>query len=90
MAKRRKTREQKKLSDLRHTFTHQIVTNTFETRPSSTQISPKVIAVATSNYPYLVKDLSKTFILTASIIGLQILLFISLKTHLIKIPGISY
>ncbi len=91
MAKKRKTREQKKLADLRHTFTHQAILNTFETKPVFPKISEKKPVIATySVYPYLVKDLTKTFVLTASIIGVQILLFISLKTHLLKIPGISY
>lgn len=91
MAKKRKTREEKKLADLRHTFTHQNTLNTLETKPLFTKIETKKPTVATySNYPYLAKDLTKTFILSASIIGAQILLFISLKTHLIKIPGISY
>lgn len=91
MAKKRKTREQKQIADLRHNFIHQTVVNTFEARSSSTQIlEKKPVTVSYLSYPYLVKDLSKTFILTASIIGIQILLFISLKTHLIKIPGISY
>ncbi len=91
MAKKRKTREDKKLADLRHTFTHQNILNTLETKSSFTKISAKKPTITTySSYPYLAKDLTKTFILTASIIGVQILLFISLKTHLIKIPGISY
>jgi len=91
MAKKRKTREQKQIADLRHNFTHQIVTNTFEARPVFSKISEKKpVTVTYSAYPYLAKDLTKTFLLTASIIGVQILLFISLKTHLLKIPGISY
>lgn len=91
MAKKRKTREEKKLADLRHTFTHQTTLNTLETKPLLTKIAIKKPAVTTySSYPYLAKDLTKTFVLTASIVGIQILLFISLKTHLIKIPGISY
>lgn len=91
MAKKRKTRQDKKLADLRHTFTHQNILNTLETKPSFTKIAIKKPTITTySSYPYLAKDLTKTFILTASIIGAQILLFISLKTHLLKIPGISY
>ncbi len=91
MAKKRKTREQKKLADLRHNFTHQEILNTLETKPAFTKIETKKPVVTTySSYPYLAKDLTKTFVLSASIIAIQILLFISLKIHLIKIPGISY
>ncbi|MBI2025993.1 MAG: hypothetical protein HYT06_01280, partial [Candidatus Levybacteria bacterium] len=88
MAKKRKTREQKKLADLRHTFIHQKILNVFETRPSSTQIlEKKPVATTYFSYPYLVLDLTKTFILTSSIIAIQVLLFVLLKTHILKIPG---
>ncbi|KKS10890.1 MAG: hypothetical protein UU67_C0093G0003 [Candidatus Daviesbacteria bacterium GW2011_GWB1_41_5] len=91
MAKKRKTREQKQIADLRHNFIHQTVVNTFEARPAFPKISEKKpVTTSYLAYPYLAKDLTKTFLLTASIIGVQILLFISLKTHIIKIPGISY
>jgi hypothetical protein len=90
MAKNRKTREQKKLADLRHQFKHQIVPDILEVRNPTIKIKP-VIAVQTDTaYPYLAKDLTMTLMLTATIIGVQAALFIFLKTHLITIPGLLY
>lgn len=41
-----------------------------------------------NTYPYLKHDLLKTAILTGFIVGLEILLFISMKNHIF--PGIQY
>ena len=97
MAKRRKTREQKKLADSRHNFAHSLVnTSNFEAKisfPSKTITeSPKIEKVQTpiSNYPFLIKDLSKTAILTLAILAFQVILFTLLKNHTFVIPGLSY
>lgn len=98
MAKKRKTREQKKLADLRHSFTHSLVEKpaTFEAK---IQLQPKDIVSSVQKsqptkivnaYPYLMKDLSKTATLTLSIIAVQIILFFLLTHHILKIPGLSY
>lgn len=93
MAKRRKTREQKKLADLRHIIQHKAINYTFDTSSPSVKneakSSPQVSA-STINYSYLIHDLTKTVTLTAVIIGAQIFLFLLLKTHFLKIPGITY
>ena len=96
MAKRRKTREQKKLADLRHNFTHSFVQNVhseanikLETKENA-NISKTQPATSLNEYPYLLKDLSKTGILTALILGFQIILFFLLKNHTLKIPGLIY
>lgn len=90
MAKKKKTRDQKKIADLRHNFKHQIVPNTFEVKLPSTKIETKKSDYGYNSYPYLVKDLTKTFTLTLTIIGIQILLFLFLKNHVITIPGLLY
>ena len=90
MAKNRKTREQKKLSDLRHNFKHQIVNNTFEVKTSSIKIETKTPSAIHTLYPYLIKDLTKTLTLTTAIIAVQIILFAILKNHLITIPNLIY
>lgn len=97
MAKKRKTREQKKLADLRHNFTHTLVKNTISeakirTSPKEKpQTSEKLASVTTLNeYPYLMKDLSKTTMLTAAMLSLQFLLFFLLKNNIINIPGLIY
>ena len=41
-------------------------------------------------YPFLLKDISKTGILTAVILASQLILFFLLKNHLFKLPGIIY
>ena len=97
MAKKRKTREQKKLADLRHTFTHSIVTHQL---PQANITLPRTVdlkivkqtptAVSTDVYAYVVKDLSKTAFLTAIILGIQIVLFFMLKNHIFTIPALSY
>jgi len=96
MAKKRKTREQKILADLRHNFKHNFISQAPLTEKIQPQIVPSIIApiagktVALSAYPYLVKDLTKTAILTLGIFVFQIILFTLLKNHVLIIPGISY
>jgi hypothetical protein len=97
MAKKRKTREQKKLADLRHNFTHSLENSTtFEAKyrlQPKTSVAPLVktkTPTSQSLYPYLAKDLTKTGLLTAGIVFFQITLFILLKNHILTIPGLSY
>lgn len=97
MAKRRKTREQKKLADLRHNFNHSFVNKvhseakiTLETIKSSKASTKSQTAISLNEYPFLIKDLSKTGILTLLILGFQIVLFFLLKNHTLKIPGLIY
>jgi len=97
MAKNRKTREQKKLADLRHTFNHVFVGQ--ETSAVKTQMQlgsaislsykPKA-SISTNQFPYLIRDLSKTGILTIAILAFQVILFILIRIHVLKIPGIVY
>jgi hypothetical protein len=97
MAKHRKTREQKKLADLRHSFRHILVSQTpsaakiqFQQKATislSNQANPRVLVSA---YPYLVKDLSKTGMLTLGILVFQVVLFALLKNHVLTIPGIGF
>jgi hypothetical protein len=97
MAKNRKTREQKKLADLRHTFNHVIVgqvTSAVKTQvqPSNTislSYKPKA-SISNNQYPFLIKDLSKTGILTLAILAFQIVLFTLIRIHVLTIPGIVY
>jgi len=98
MAKQRKTREQKKLADLRHNFTHPLASQILPA--AKIQIQPKDLIrpsakpnqpiSSTNKYPYLIKDLSKTGILTLGIIAFQIILFTLFKNHTLSIPGIVY
>ena len=98
MAKKRKTREQKKLADLRHSFRHVFVSQL----PPAAKIQlqqketislpnkPKPQLPTNTAYPYLAKDLSKTGVLTLGILAFQIILFTLLKNHVLMIPGISF
>ncbi len=97
MAKRRKTREQKKLADLRHNFTHTLVNHThseakikLENKENIKPLTKPQTVIAINEYPYLVKDLSKTGLLMATILGLQLILFFLLKNHIFIIPGLIY
>jgi hypothetical protein len=94
MAKKRKTKEQKRLADLRHNFKHAY---TF-VNPSSTQPKQDIAkkyentttTVLTNAYPYLKKDLSKTALLMFAILTFQLVLFTILKNHIFVIPGLNY
>ncbi len=96
MAKKRKTREQKILADLRHNFKHNFTGQAAATDKTPVQITPSMLmpkpqkTVALNEYPYLIKDLSKTAILTLGIFVFQIILLALLKNHVLLIPGISY
>ena len=99
MAKKRKTRQEKIIADLRHNFTHIAVSQTnteikLENSNSNLIInSAKKIqspAQVKNAYPYLAKDLSKTAFLTAGVLTFQILFYILLVKHLIMIPGLNY
>ena len=96
MAKKRKTREQKILADLRHNFNHTFTSQAPLTVKVPTQITPSILAKRTpaattlNAYPYLIKDLSKTAALTLGIFIFQIILFTLLRNHALIIPGISY
>lgn len=97
MAKRRKTREQKKLADLRHTFTHTLAKSTYskakikiEIKENQEILERNKTVITLNEYPFLIKDLSKTGALTALILGFQIILFFLLKNHILIIPKLSY
>jgi hypothetical protein len=97
MAKKRKTRDQKKLADLHHKFVHTLTSQTLPAVkiqfPVKAIISPSSRpnqTILTNKYPYLIKDLSKTGALTLGILAFQIILFVLLKNHVMMIPGISY
>lgn len=93
MSGKRKTKAEKRLADQRHTFYHHTASifKEVDTKPTF-KIKSKTNSkqFETNSYPYLIKDLSKTTILSAAIIAFQIILFIILRNHIIEIPGISY
>jgi hypothetical protein len=96
MAKKRKTREQKILANLRHNFNHTFTSEASPAGKIQAQIAPIILKQSTqktvvlNSYPYLVKDLTTTAILTLGIFISQIILFTLLRNHVIFIPGISY
>jgi hypothetical protein len=93
MGKKRKTFKEKLISDLRRRGNIlEGVRTTSLPLPTPQEIvlqvpTPKLIQ---NQYPYLLKDISKTGILTASVIAIQILLFILLKNHILMLPGVTY
>ena len=91
MAARHKTLQQKKLADLhRQKFVYTLENKIFPSiaRPTDKPYVSNTIAL--SNYSYIKRDILKTSILTASIIGLQIVLFFILKNHIITLPMVKY
>lgn len=92
MAKKRKTKEQKKLADSRHDFMRVTVNplaSTYQFQ-SPKNLESKAKTVNVDSYLYLKKDLLKTTMLTLSILAFQFLLFAILKNHTIVIPGLKY
>lgn len=89
MAKYKKTLEQKKLSDMRHqAYSLSEFTTSFSFKNQG-NINPEK-TIAASSTSYLKQDILKTTAISLSILFLQILLFISLKNHLLKLPLVSY
>ena len=91
MSRHQKTRQEKVAADLRRQqFVYTLESKNFSA-PILSKDKPNVLPVSTvSVYPYVKRDISKTFMLTLSIAGFQIILFLLLKNHVLKIPGISY
>jgi hypothetical protein len=94
MAKKRKTRDQKKLADLRHNFKHAYTFVESRSAQEKPQIAEKfenlTATVSVNAYPYLKKDLSKTALLTLGILIFQLVLFTILKNHIFVIKGLTY
>lgn len=93
MAKKRKTLSQKILSDS-HRKIAKVRNAPSVVRSVVSEIKIfKPANITKTNlikYPYLIADVRKTSIVTAAIIAFQIFLFLILKFHVMKLPGISY
>lgn len=92
---KRKTREQKKIAQLRHKLssqTHLAVVPETETEKTQKKQFYKLpehakrTSETTSSYIFLQKDLSKTFFLSLAILIFQFLLLFLLKTHVMRLP----
>lgn len=101
MAKKKKTRQQKIVADLKR----ELVKKTLSSQNDQVvkldtpkEILPKKEFLAkpvekkdnATNYNYLIRDLRKTALLTTSIIALQIILFFILTNKILVLPGLSY
>jgi len=100
MAKHKKTRHQKILADLHRQ--HQISaplttpqsnenyaptsTYTFSAAQKEETIVQPKSSTALVSYKYVVDDLRKTFLLSATIVALQLILFFSLTHHVLNLP----
>ncbi len=78
MPKKKKTRKQKILADMRHKTVKMqsphAVAKLFEEPKVEHKIHSPIRAIATSNYQYLYSDLFKTIVLTLSIIAGELVL----------------
>ena len=105
MAKKKKTKQQKIIADVRRQLFKKNLSNhkIEEKNPTVEKITPQIntqkkdLTTAPSqekndinNYAYLMHDLRKTATLTGSIITLQILLYLSLTHKILVLPGLSY
>lgn len=97
MAKKKKTRQQKIIADLRRQINaSQTKSAPLVPLPISLDL-PKIkppekqsSAGTFINKSYLVKDLQKTAILTASIVAVQLVLLLILKNHILVLNGLIY
>ncbi len=106
MAKKKKTRQQKIVADLKRQLLKKTLSSHTETSVEKPKASEKkefkekeeeeqVIKTTNKkedglNYDYLIHDLKKTAILTSSVIALQIILFLVLTNKILILPGLSY
>ncbi len=74
----RKTLEEKQIADTRHLYHFEKV------------VAPQLKKIQTNTHAIVAKDLVKTVLITALILSAQIILFLTLKNHLVRIPGILY
>jgi len=102
MAKKKKTKQQKIVADLRRQLLKKNLSTQVETPVVKTVVSekkplikePQIKAAdkkeSDFNYSYLTHDLKKTAILTSSVIALQIILYFALTNKILILPGLSY
>lgn len=93
MSKHKRTREQKKIADLRRQIYYSLGkdhVSTFEINHPKEKENKFRSSVLINAYPFLARDILKIGILTATILTLQVILFFLLKKHIITLPNISY
>lgn len=103
MAKKKKTRQQKIIADLRKQLLKddlssqkiqtQNLDDSFEKKlvnNDTITLNPTKQNNQTINFSYLIHDLKKTAMLTLSVIILQIALYILLTNRLLILPGLTY
>lgn len=95
MSKKRKTRDQKILSDYRRQSSPVTYQFTDQSAPAYKQqtlptSSPSSSLVHASNHTFVIKDLTKTAILTFGMVVFQVILFFLLHNHKLTIPFIRY
>ena len=91
MSRHKKTRQEKVAADLRRQqFVYTLESKNFST-PILSKDKPNVLPISSiSVYSYVKNDVLKTFLLTLAISGFQVILFLLLKNHVLKIPGLIY
>ena len=93
MSKKRKTRQEKKIADLRNQL-FQVNKNTHvlplsaskDSQRIQPQNQPSITLIHLYPTEHIQKDLLKTIYVTAAAIGLQLLLFFLLKHQLFRVP----
>lgn len=96
MAKRKKTRQQKIIADLRRklqmekrSVSSEMILDVKHGKDIPVKTSQDV-KPALSKYPYLMHDLYKTGILTGGIIIAQLVLLFLLKNYIVVLPMVRY
>ncbi|MDP2637733.1 MAG: hypothetical protein Q8P26_01580 [Candidatus Levybacteria bacterium] len=80
--KHKKTRKQKIIADIHR--------NVYTLEGNTVSINPVTSANNSASYSYVVRDISKTGLLSLSIIVTEIILFFLLKNHIITLPNLNY
>ncbi|MBU2632422.1 hypothetical protein KKG52_01785 [Patescibacteria group bacterium] len=91
MAKKKKTRQQKEISDLRRQAQSLMPKQPRKTKPKETTIVKPTQSISSEKiYPNLASDIKKTSILTAAIVTAQLVLYFLLTNNILNIPRLNY
>lgn len=96
MSKRRKNRQEKKIAGLRRQLLTLNSNGAVSIQVSDTKKQEPIqkiymhAQVNTYNPQHLYADLFKTIYTTCTIIGIQVILFLLLKNHVIKLPFVVF
>ncbi len=88
MGKKKKTREEKILSQERHA--HAAVVYSLHSVENTSKQNQTTPFIRKDSYIYVLLDIKKTFLISLFLIGIEVLLFVLLTQHIMKFPFVTY